>query len=66
MGLRSNASKCGFSLYLPLLVLVLLAVTRVSAQESVAETDKGKSNGSIKDLGRRSKSVDDYCQRDWR
>uniref|UniRef100_A0A5B6ZZT1 GDT1 family protein n=1 Tax=Davidia involucrata TaxID=16924 RepID=A0A5B6ZZT1_DAVIN len=57
MGLRSNPRKGGFSLYLLLLVLVLLAVSRVSAQESVAEIDEDESNGSIKDLGRRSKII---------
>uniref|UniRef100_A0A5B6ZZI3 GDT1 family protein n=1 Tax=Davidia involucrata TaxID=16924 RepID=A0A5B6ZZI3_DAVIN len=57
MGLRSNPRKDGFSPYLVLFVLLLFAVSRVSAQDSMAETDKDESNGSIKDLGRRSKII---------
>ncbi|KAK9292876.1 hypothetical protein L1049_020857 [Liquidambar formosana] len=67
MGLRSKPWKCGFSLYLILLLsvaFVFLAVSPVSSQESAAETEKEESNVSVKDLGRRSKIVVDNLESD--
>jgi len=63
MGLLSNphAKKGRCSLYLTLLFLfgfiLLLALPCVSAQEFEDDTSKDESNGSVKDLGRRSKIV---------
>ncbi|KAM7500940.1 hypothetical protein LguiA_025354 [Lonicera macranthoides] len=53
MGLRASRLKGGFSPYLALLLIVCLAASLVSSQESATETND--SNGLIKDLGRRSK-----------
>ncbi|XP_057960988.1 GDT1-like protein 3 isoform X2 [Malania oleifera] len=54
MGSRSNLNK-RYCVFLLSVSLLLVAVSRASAQESVLESDKEESNGSITDLGRRSK-----------